>query len=129
MFRDCGDCTACCTWLIGDAFGWKFGEGKSCKFLECNKCGVHKARPEVCRNYQCAWSQHLLPEEMRPDKCNVLVSVENNEQGQYLKILEINNKDIDDNIKSYLINWGNKMNTPIIFVSNLNQKEKNADIL
>ena len=68
MFRDCGECTACCTWLIGDSFAWEFGAGKSCKFLECNGCGVHKARPESCRDYQCAWSQHLLPEEMRPDK-------------------------------------------------------------
>lgn len=129
MFRECGECTACCSWLIGNAFGWEFGDGNSCRFLECNGCGVHKARPEVCRKYQCAWSQYLLPEEMRPDKCNVLVSVENNGSGQYLKIIEINNKEIDHKIKNYLIDWGNKMNTPIIFVSNVNQKEKNADIL
>ena len=36
MFRECGECTACCTWLIGDSFGWKFGQGQSCKFLESN---------------------------------------------------------------------------------------------
>jgi len=115
MFRECGECTACCSWLVGSAFGWEFGCGKTCKFLE-NGCGVHKARPEVCRNYQCAWSQHLLPEEMRPDKCDVLVSVENNENGQYLKALAINNMKMNPDVKKYLQNWGDKMNTSVIFV-------------
>lgn len=116
MFRECGECTACCTWLIGDSFGWKFGAGESCKFLECNGCGVHKARPESCRDYQCAWSQHLLPEELRPDKCDVLVSVERKEDVQYLKVIPINNKEIDTEIRDYLITWGEKMNAPIVFV-------------
>jgi Fe-S-cluster containining protein len=116
MFRECGECTACCTWLFGDAFGWKFGCGKSCKFLEEGGCGVHKARPGSCRNYQCAWTQYLLPEEMRPDKCNVLVSVENNKIGQYLKVIAINNKEIKSEIKQYFNEWSEKMNTPVIFV-------------
>lgn len=117
MYRECGECTACCSWLIGDAFGWEFGAGKSCRFLECNGCGVHKARPESCRNYQCAWSQHLLPEEMRPDKCNILVSVENNEDGQYLKVIALNNTVMNKDVVSYLKTWCEKMNTPVIFVS------------
>jgi Fe-S-cluster containining protein len=116
MFRDCGECTACCTWLIGDAFSWKFGGGKTCKFLECNGCGVHKARPEPCRDYQCAWSQHLLPEEMRPDKCNALVSVEQNEKGQYLKVLRINSKEITPEVIQYFKDWSEKMNTPVFFI-------------
>jgi hypothetical protein len=114
QFRSCGDCTACCSWLVGDAFGWEFGCGKSCKFLEEGKCGVHKARPEVCRNYQCAWSQSLLPEEMRPDKYNILISVENNHMGQYLKVLPINNKEISNEMLEWLKNWSEKMNTPIV---------------
>lgn len=115
MFRECGECTACCTWLIGDAFAWDFGAGKSCKFLECNGCGVHKGRPESCRDYQCAWTQHLLPEEMRPDKCDVLVSVEGTGDSQYLKVLPINNKELNNEVKQYLENWSEKMNTPVIF--------------
>lgn len=118
QFRSCGECTACCTWLIGDSFGWEFGCGKSCRFLESSGCGVHKARPQVCMNYQCAWSQHLLPEEMRPDKCNVLISVETNKEGQqYLKAIPINNKKIDRKILDYLNTWSEKMNTPILISS------------
>lgn len=116
QFRSCGECTACCSWLIGDSFGWEFGCGKTCKFLEEDKCGVHKARPEVCRNYQCAWSQYLLPEELRPDKCNVLVSVETNQYGQYLKVLPINNKKIDNKVRNILMEWSQKMNTPVLIV-------------
>lgn len=116
MYRECGECKMCCSWLIGSAFGWEFGAGKSCRFLECNGCGVHKARPESCRNYQCAWSQHLLPEEMRPDECNVLVSVENNEDGQYLKAIAINNQVMSEDVVSYLRNWSEKMNTSVMFI-------------
>jgi Fe-S-cluster containining protein len=115
--RECGECTACCTWLIGDAYGWEFGSGKSCKFLCESGCSVHKVRPKVCENYFCAWAQELISDELRPDKCGVLVSVENSDIGQYLKILTINNKEIETNIKEYFEQWGNKMNTPILFVN------------
>ena len=116
MFRECGECTACCTWSMASIFGWEIGGGKSCKFLECDGCGVHKARAEVCRNYQCAWSQHLFPEEMRPDKSNVLVSVENDENGQHLKVFAINNKEINAEVKKYFQEWSEKMNTLVIFI-------------
>jgi len=112
--RSCGDCTACCTWLIGDAFEHKFGCGKSCKFLEEGGCGVYKARPETCRNYQCAWSQSLLPEEMRPDKCDVLVSVEIINERQCLKVMPINNKKLSDENIEYFKRWGDMMNTMVI---------------
>ncbi len=117
MFRECGECTACCTWLVGNAFGQEFGNGKSCKFLDCNKCGIYNKRPEVCKAYQCAWSQYLLPEEMRPDKCGYLVSVEfDNKNGQYLKVLPINNNKITDNVINWFKTWSEKMNTLVIFL-------------
>lgn len=114
-FRDCGECTACCTWLIGDAFGYPFGCGQTCKFLEDNKCGVYKARPKTCRDYQCAWTQKLLPEEMRPDICGFLVSVEDYENGQYLRVLSTNESKLKEEDQQFLEDWGKKMNTPVIF--------------
>ena len=51
---------------------------------------------------------------MRPDKCNILVSVESNNNGQYLKVIPINNKKISNEIKMWLKDWSEKMNTPII---------------
>ena len=115
--RPCGDCTACCTWLGGSAYGYEFGGGKSCKFLCETGCDVHKARPKVCEGYFCAWSQELLPEEMRPDKCGVLVSVENNENGQYLKLTFIE-KPINKGTLDYFKEWSQIMNTPVLYLKN-----------
>jgi hypothetical protein len=58
----------------------------------------------------------LLPEEMRPDKCNVIVSVEGTGDNQYLKVLPINNKEMNPEVRQYLQNWSEKMNTPVVFV-------------
>jgi Fe-S-cluster containining protein len=114
--RDCGSCTACCTWLIGNAYGHSFGNGRSCKFLCEGDCSVYKARPKTCEGYFCAWAQELIDEDYRPDKSGVLVSVEQNENGQYLKVLTIDKNKINNNIIEYFNKWGERMNTPVIFV-------------
>ena len=115
--RECGECTACCTWLVANIYGWEIGNGKSCPFLECGGCGVHKARAKVCEGYFCAWAQELISEEMRPDKCGVIVSVENNENGQYLRLTSIKEK-INKDILEYFKNWSSIMNTPVIYSNN-----------
>jgi Fe-S-cluster containining protein len=117
--RPCGDCTACCTWLNGSAYGHTFGNGKTCKFLCESGCSVHKARPKVCESYFCAWSQELIDEEMRPDKCGVIVSVENNENGQYLKLISTK-EEINTDILNYFSKWSSIMNTPVIYLKNNN---------
>lgn len=115
--RECGECTACCTWLQGSAYGYEFGGGKTCKFLCQTGCSVHKARPKVCEGYFCAWAQELLVEEMQPDKCGVLASVENNERGQYIKLVSIG-EEINKDILDYFKNWSRMMNTPVIYSNN-----------
>jgi hypothetical protein len=114
--RNCNGCTVCCTWLYGDSYGWEFGAGKSCKFLDCDGCSVHKVRPKSCENYFCAWAQELIDDEFRPDQCGFLISVENNAQGQYLKIIETTKDSINKSIIEYFDNWSQKMNTPIVIV-------------
>lgn len=110
--RECGECTKCCEWLIGEAYGWDFGgENKACRFMDCNGCKVHRFRPNLCINYFCAWTQELLPEEMRPDRCGILASVENKEDTQYLKLVGELNSDTELFFKE----WSKKMNTPVIF--------------
>jgi Fe-S-cluster containining protein len=110
--------------LIGNAYGWEFGGGKSCRFLCKTGCSVHKARPKVCENYFCAWAQELIDEDLRPDKSGILVSVENNENGQYLKVIEIVKDSINTNIIEYFEDWSSKMNAPVMFVKQ--QEEENA---
>lgn len=91
-FRPCGDCTACCDGhIIGNSYGNRFGYHNACVFLVKKICTIYKDRPESCDNYQCAWSQRLLPEWMKPNLSNVLVSVEidHAQQKQFLRVIEM----------------------------------------
>lgn len=87
-FRACDECTECCTGhLTGNAHGHDFGNGTPCFFLK-KKCSIYSNRPSVCQKYQCAWSQYLLDEDLRPDKSGLLVSVINGKEKQFLEIIE-----------------------------------------
>ena len=111
-FRPCGDCTACCDgFLIGDAKGIPFGEGTPCSFLIDKKCTIYSDRPQVCQNYQCAWTQFVLPEWMKPNKCGVMVSVEYDKDGkQYLKVIEMR-EEIEYNVYSTIDTFTKENNT------------------
>jgi hypothetical protein len=124
--RECGECTACCTWLNGDAYGYEFGGGKSCKYLCGSGCSIHEKRPEVCAKYFCAWAQELFPLEMRPDKCGILVSIENGDKGQYLKVTNMKDEKINIDTLVFLKNWSRMMNTPVFYLEDKVWKEINA---
>lgn len=110
-FQECGECTACCTWLHGVAHGVSFGSGKSCVFLNKN-CSVYSVRPQFCKNFQCAFTQNLFTQEwMRPDKCGVLVMVQDWSKGQYLKVVETGRKMTDEALLE-ITNFCKKHNTP-----------------
>ena len=92
-FRECGECNECCKWLsISDVHGHDVKPGKPCFFLcEEKNCTIHQERPEVCKGYQCAWSQGVLPQWMKPNKINAIVKVERwgaNKEYQLLKVIE-----------------------------------------
>jgi len=42
--------------------------------------------------------------------------VEGGVDRQYLKVLPINNKEMNSEVRQYLQNWSEKMNTPVVFV-------------
>ena len=90
-FRPCDECNACCAGqLSGEVYGRKFGCGKKCDFLIKGLCSIYNDRPKMCRDYQCAWTQHLFDEDLRPDKCGLMISVENDENEQkFFRIMEI----------------------------------------
>jgi len=115
--RPCGECTACCDGqLISKSYGNEFGQGQKCIFLVKKKCTIYETRPQVCRNYQCAWTQYLLDEDMRPDKCGLMVSVEINNNVQYLKAIEIW-KNVPFESYEKLEKCANKLNTKWVKVS------------
>lgn len=103
-FRSCGECAACCEGhLIGNAYGNNYGNGKKCIFLVNKTCSIYTSRPDACKKYQCAWTQSLLPDHLRPDLSGALVTVQTDKQSgeQYLKVTEIHNK-VNEEIYHYL---------------------------
>jgi hypothetical protein len=79
---------------------------------------IYTTRPETCRNYQCAWSQGIIPIELKPDECGFLISVEaNKENKQFLKI--VTEKQLDTNTTEYFDQWckNNKTYYEVIHVN------------
>lgn len=111
-FRECGECNKCCSgMLIGNSHGNPFGGNRACVFLIDSKCTIYGTRPQSCKDYQCAWSQGLLKEESRPDKCNVLVSVEG-KKVQFLKVIYENGV-INTNVESEVNEFGEVNNCEV----------------
>jgi hypothetical protein len=116
-FKECGDCTICCDgWLTSNAYGNKFGNGISCKFLCDKNCSIYNTRPQTCSNYQCGWSQGLFPDWMKPTLSNVLISIEVDAmKKQFLKIIELG-VDIKPNVLACIDYWTTKNNTYYIII-------------
>lgn len=120
-FKPCGDCTACCSGVLaGNIYGNIFNQKKECVFLVERKCALYNTRPNTCRNYQCAWSQGLLPDWMKPIDCNVIISVENENNTQYLKVISLIKEEIPTEIITVLDDWTNKNKTYYKVIKNEN---------
>jgi len=74
--RICADCTACCTVLTVDTPEFKKAAGTPCQHLTSQGCGIHAARPTICRTWFCAWRRvAAMPDDARPDRSGLLVSL------------------------------------------------------
>ncbi len=71
MNRTCGDCQACCTVLPIKQLDKP--AGTPCPKLCVQGCSIHKTRPEVCRDWNCAWINGQLGPNDRPDKSGVVI--------------------------------------------------------
>lgn len=112
-FKECGGCQKCCEgWVAGSAFGIPFYPNKPCAFLQ-GKCLVYSFRPDVCKKFHCAWLQGLFPDWMRPDKTNVLISVQNWSKGQFLKVIACGAK-IEENVMNEVKKFSLEQNCPYI---------------
>lgn len=75
--RQCGECTACCTWLTVNKTEIQKVSGSTCKHCTSGGCAIYEARFPVCKNYYCAWrTVDIFDESWRPDKSGVLPYVE-----------------------------------------------------
>ncbi len=78
--RVCGDCTVCCTVpAIDDALIQKKSAStcRHCAPSGCGGCGIYETRPQVCRDFHCAW-RHMseMDDRWRPDKSEVFSILE-----------------------------------------------------
>ena len=119
-FKECGECQKCCEgWVAGDAFGIPFHPHKPCTFLQ-GKCLVYDFRPQVCRKFFCAYSQGLFPDWMRPDKTNVLISVQDWGKGQYLKVIACGTK-IPDQVHEEVRKFSQQNLCPYVVIDHDNK--------
>lgn len=73
--RTCSDCTMCCKILGVKELNKEPNE--NCVHCNAGKgCQIYETRPQTCREFNCLWLQNeLMPEEMRPDRTHVVLSV------------------------------------------------------
>lgn len=114
--RQCGDCTLCCKWLHFYVEGEPVYPGKPCKYLGDN-CTIHKIRPKLCRAYNCAYIQGIMPEWLKPSKTDMIVSVEKwgpNQEYQLLRAIECG-KQLSVEALSWLVQYSRDNNIGLIY--------------
>lgn len=67
----CDGCTVCCDVLRIDAIGKK--SHTRCQYCNSGGCTIYDSRPDVCKNFTCAYLTGSWGLKLRPDKCGVMI--------------------------------------------------------
>ena len=119
-YRNCGQCTACCVALDvqGSTFEKKGGEPcpklKGCNLAQA--CTVHNTleKPQVCTDFQCAWTRGFGSDEDSPDKCGVLLSRNGGNNGTWIFAIELQPNALLTTGKSVVMEIASKIQIPVI---------------
>lgn len=87
----CDGCTACCDILTIEAIGKK--AHTKCKYCDGSKCTIYSERPDVCKNFTCAYLAGNWRIELRPDQCGVMIYNDSVKGYQALMFVEPNQVD------------------------------------
>lgn len=103
--NSCGNCTACCEVFHIPVLNKP--QNTLCKDCTGFGCGIYDSRPQTCKDYQCIYIRSDMPEELRPDKCGVILEFlkdgtcqaaifkgkvfETDPIMKYIKTIEVNN--------------------------------------
>lgn len=99
--RTCGDCALCCVVLRVDELRkpggtpcrelfpeYRSGRRAAVGGVALGGCGIHAARPGICRAYRCAWLQGKFREDDRPDRLGALIDFAPRGGQQEFRIIE-----------------------------------------
>ena len=105
MKRECGSCQKCCEGhLHGEAYGHRFWRSRPCHFLNKTGCTIYENRPEdPCKSFRCAWladENQIIPEWMKPDEVNAILTWRTQGDIQYIELLEAG-----ETMRSDVLNW------------------------
>ncbi len=75
--KSCGSCTACCTVMAVNELGK--GIYEHCQHLrpviaKDQGCQIYQSRPASCRIWSCSWLCSDMAEDMRPNRCGVVIN-------------------------------------------------------
>jgi hypothetical protein len=70
--RQCGGCRMCCH--VDDIPGVKKAWEACRHFCEAG-CDLYGNQPPICAKFECWWKANLVPDELRPDRCGLVVSL------------------------------------------------------
>ena len=71
--NQCGECTECCHSLnVRPEDGVKYEWGSSCEKVCATGCSIHDNKPDICKRFLCAYRQHNLDEQYRPDRYGMI---------------------------------------------------------
>ena len=74
--KSCGDCASCCVDLpiaAGIVAAESKAAGVACPQLCAGRCAIYQQRPQMCRDFQCAWMKFDdWPLAWRPEQSQLL---------------------------------------------------------
>ena len=73
MMRKCNDCTVCCTVTRVPEF--KKPEYVLCDYCCGHSCTIYEKRPQSCKDFECAWLQGDMSDDMRPNISHVMIEI------------------------------------------------------
>lgn len=126
--RECGDCEVCC-------YVAEVKEGivdkpacKTCPF-QSKGCAIFNKpeRPQVCVSFQCGWLRGAGKENDRPDKSNVMVSVNQTNGGVWIMVMDLEKNAHRTTGKNIIIDMIDKYNLPAIIVDYDNLEKGKGD--
>jgi hypothetical protein len=116
--RKCDNCNICC--IIAEVVGDNFYKKPNikCEYLNkgCSGCSLFNdiKRPKVCNNFECAWLRGFGDINDRPDKNDIMLSINDVEGQHMIYAIELKKGSYLNSGKNIILDIVKKINLPVI---------------